>query len=45
VSALAEALDLRRSDIEIVSGHTGRTKVVRVDPDVDERWATLLEAT
>ncbi len=42
VSALAEALDLRRSDIEIMSGHAARTKVVRVDVDVDERWATLL---
>lgn len=32
IEALAQALDCRRSDITIVSGHTGRTKVVEI-PD------------
>ena len=42
VAALAEALGLRRADVEIVSGHTGRTKVVRVAADVDAHWTELL---
>ena len=42
VAALAEALGLKRADVEIVSGHTGRTKVVRVAADVAARWTELL---
>jgi len=42
VAALAEALGLKRADVEIVSGHTGRTKVVRVAADVDAHWTELL---
>lgn len=45
VAALAEALDLRRADIAIVSGHTARSKVVRIDADISARWAALLEAS
>ena len=42
VAALCDALGVRRADVEIVSGHTARTKVVRIDADVDERWSELL---
>lgn len=45
VRALADALGCRPVDVEIVSGHTARTKVVRVEGDVTERWAALLEVT
>lgn len=45
VAALADALDLRRADIAIVSGHTARSKGVRIDADVAARWAALLEAS
>ncbi len=45
VAALADALGVRRAAVEIVGGHTSRTKVVRVDADVDERWSELLETT
>jgi uncharacterized protein (TIGR00251 family) len=43
VLALADALEVRRAEISIVSGHTARSKVVAVDADVAERWAALLE--
>ena len=43
VQALADALEVRRADIAIVSGHTARSKVVEVDADIAERWAALLE--
>ena len=45
VAALSDALGVRRADVEIVSGHTSRTKVVRIDADVDERWSELLGAS
>lgn len=45
VRALADALGCRPADVEIVSGHTARTKVVRVEGDVSERWDALLEVT
>lgn len=44
VRALAEALGLRRADIEIVGGHAGRTKLIRVEADIDDRWAALRRA-
>lgn len=43
VQALADALEVRRADIAIVSGHTARSKVVDIDIDISERWAALLE--
>lgn len=43
VLALADALEVRRVQISIVSGHTARSKVVEVDADVAERWAALLD--
>jgi hypothetical protein len=43
VAALSDVLGVRRADVEIVSGHTSRTKVVRIDTDIAERWAALLE--
>lgn len=46
VRALAKALGVPRSGIEIVSGHAARTKVMRIaDPsgDLDVRWHQLLE--
>lgn len=45
VRALADALGCRPADVEIVSGRTARTKVVRVEGDVSERWDALLEVT
>ena len=44
IRALAEALGVRRSDVEIVHGHTARTKTVRISdppPDLDDRMAAL----
>ena len=43
VLALADALEVRRVQISIVSGHTARSKVAEVDADVAERWAALLD--
>ncbi|MFZ8981422.1 MAG: DUF167 domain-containing protein [Candidatus Nanopelagicales bacterium] len=43
VLALADALEVRRAQISIVSGHTARSKVVEVDADVAESWAALLD--
>ena len=45
VRALAEALGLRRAAIEIVGGHAARSKVVRIDRDVAERWGALVVAS
>ena len=43
VRALADALDVPRSTLEIVSGHTARTKVVRIEgSEIDARWTALL---
>jgi len=42
---IAEALDVRRSAVELVSGHTARTKIVTIDGpegDIAARWAELL---
>ena len=44
--AVAEALDVSRSRVEIVSGHTARTKVVRIEgSEIDARWTALLGLT
>jgi uncharacterized protein (TIGR00251 family) len=42
--ALADALGVRGSDVQIIGGHASRSKVVRVEGDVDDRWAALLGA-
>jgi len=45
--ALAKALGLRRGCVELVSGQSARTKVVRIldaPADLDDRWAELLGA-
>ena len=44
--ALAEALDVPRSTLEIVSGHTARTKLVRIEgSEINARWTVLLGLT
>ena len=46
--ALAEAIGVRRADIDLVSGHSARTKVIAIDApdvDVDARWTELLLRT
>lgn len=43
VDALAAALGVRRGQIDIVGGHTSRTKTVRVDDDVARLWSELLQ--
>jgi uncharacterized protein YggU (UPF0235/DUF167 family) len=44
VGLLADTLDLRRADIEIISGHSGRDKVVSVQgisgPELERRLAS-----
>lgn len=43
--ALAKALGVRRADLDLVSGHTARTKLIRVADEPDDlarRWADLL---
>ncbi len=43
--ALAAALDVPRTDLEVASGHTSRTKLIRVEAepaDFPLRWAALL---
>jgi uncharacterized protein (TIGR00251 family) len=42
VKALAKALGVRASDIEIVSGHTSRTKLIEIPSDSADRWAALV---
>ena len=42
VGALADALGLRRRQLEVISGHTARTKVVRID--VDDEDVELVQA-
>lgn len=42
LTALANALGVRRSDLEVVSGHTARTKLIAVPDEAMERWADLL---
>lgn len=44
--ALGEALSLPRGSVEIVSGHTARSKIIRIvdpPPDMQARWTALLE--
>lgn len=44
--ALAKTLDVRRADLEVASGHTARSKVIRISDepaDFAPRWARLLE--
>ena len=46
VRALAEALGVPRSRVEIVGGHVARTKIIRVDDSgIDVRWTALLGLT
>ncbi len=40
--ALAEALDVRRADVRLVTGSASRAKVVEVDGDVADRVGALL---
>lgn len=46
IQALASALHIRKSDIEVVAGHTGRTKILAIYTDdeqgVSNRLAELL---
>lgn len=47
VRALADALGVPPRDVEIVRGHTARTKIVAVNgapKDLDERWSALIGA-
>jgi hypothetical protein len=48
VRLLASTLDLARTDVEIVSGHTGRDKIVEVagitPAELERRLALSLEA-
>jgi uncharacterized protein (TIGR00251 family) len=42
LKALAKALGVRAADVQLVSGHTSRTKVVDVPDSCRARWAELL---
>lgn len=42
LSALAKALGLKPRDLEIVGGHTARTKLVELPDAVASRWQELL---
>ena len=44
VAALAEALDVAKSDVRIVGGHTGRAKRVEVPDRVAGRAGALMGA-
>jgi uncharacterized protein len=47
VAALADALGVRKADVEIISGHTARTKAISVRGDrrvLEPRLIELLEA-
>lgn len=46
LKALAQALGVRRADLDVVSGHTSRSKLIRINEesgDLAQRWAALLE--
>ncbi len=47
VNLLADTLDLRRRDVAIVSGHSGRDKVVTLDgisgPELERRLTSVAE--
>lgn len=43
LESLAEAFDVRRSDVAIVSGSRSRTKIIEVDGATEEQLQTLLE--
>jgi len=46
IAALSSALDVRKADINVVAGHTGRTKIIAIQTDDEislrERIAVLL---
>ena len=45
IRALGDALDVRTGQLEIVRGHTARTKMVAVHDapeDLDARWSALI---
>jgi hypothetical protein len=41
--ALADALDVRAADVELVTGHTSRTKVVEIPDDSAAVFERLLD--
>lgn len=43
VAALAKALGLKKANLQVVAGHTGRTKIIECSDDsVEEKVAQLL---
>lgn len=44
LTALAKALALKPRDLEIVGGHTSRTKLIELPDEVAGRWQELLES-
>lgn len=43
VKAVASELGLRQRDVEIISGHTGRNKTLRLTGDVDHLTAAVIK--
>ena len=44
IQSLAKALKVKKSEIEIVSGHTGRTKIVDYPAEASAIWTKLLKS-